>query len=188
MKKRLFYALFLVIILSANFVLSIEGINTSTNVSSGINNALDSNVQIPQGLQTFARVFFGITNNNPIDLSDFIVLIALWLGFLWVIHVAMEFVPFVKGNAIKWLIAVIVVLIISVTGAIREITLWYYEVIGDIEFLAKYPVVKLLASIVFVYLVFYGFGKLIGIARNQVEADEAKQAGLLLGIGRRRGP
>lgn len=188
MKKReIIFTLVLIILLSMNLVLSL-GNNNSNSTNTGINKALDSNVQIPEGLQTFARMFFGITNESNIDLSDFIILLGLWIGLLWVIHVAIEFVPIIKGDGIKWLMSLIVVVIISITGAIREIALWYYGVISDIEYLGEYPIVKLILSFAILIIVFFGLSRLIGMTKKEVELDEAERSGLKVGLSERRGP
>src|SRR3989344_3870773 len=94
MKKRVFdfLAFIFVILLAINFVSSVDEIGNSSNFQSGLNDALEKDIQIPEDLKSVARVVFGIKDGN-IDTGDFVVLVCLWIVLLMLIHEAVVVTP-----------------------------------------------------------------------------------------------
>jgi len=124
MKRGFILVLFFMLISLSGFVMA--DIST-TSVPSSSDNILTSQISVPQNLQIPARILFGLSIDNSINLQEFVVLIVLWLVILLIVRQA---VSFLFGDNWKSLgIAIVVTCLISVSGALSQMT---YYIVGVI--------------------------------------------------------
>lgn len=130
---------------------------------------LSKEFTIPSTLQFPARIIFGI-NEETILWRDFIVIISFWIALLMIITIVIGMTPLHKESSgvsiipisTDFIIALIVTIIISLTGSIALVTKYWLSFIdmllsflGLAEFVKKSKILStILAIVVFIALIF----------------------------------
>ena len=192
MKKRVFVAfIFMMLLLVAGIVNAADVENKSLNFSianNNVNNALEKDIQIPESLKSVVAVVFGIKEGS-IDAADFIILVCLWVMLLLLIHEAVSIAPIFEKQYLSWSVAVIITLLIAITGAIRTMADFFFGIGGFIKILSEWTILKLVFTLILVGILFYGASYLLGLLRRKatIESEEEKgvQEGVEIGLAKR---
>jgi hypothetical protein len=137
-------------------------------------------INIPESIQSPARIIFGIKNNENIEFSLFIILVAVFIMFCVFIYLILEVIP-IFGTGIKsGFAALIIALIISITGALNNFALFLF---GFSWFFKESNLLKLIIIIPILAIIIFGFSKLIGLIRERTQQERARIAGLKAGSG-----
>lgn len=141
-----------------------------------------SQVQIPAGLQGFAKLFFGFDNTTTFDV--FIIIIMVWIVlFIFMIYL-MSFIPlFNKSKAIRWISSLIITLLIGISGGIKEGAYFFLNLGGILNFLDSWPIIKFLIAVVILFIIFLAFTKIMRFVRMKMELDTAENTGRDLAVG-----
>lgn len=191
MKRGWFFiTLFFVLILIFNSTLfNVAGqINSTSPVSydfstktftSNSNALLEKDVAIPSNLEIPARIVFGFTQNDNLNFSVFIVLIAIWTILLFFIHAWLEIVPLFGSGIKSWIGAVIINCLIAFSGGIKDSAMYFFS----FTFSNQYGILKLIIILFILVIIGYLLIKISKILKNKMGLEEAKQIGFRIGAG-----
>jgi hypothetical protein len=73
--------------------------------------------------------------------------------------------------------AIIITLIVAVSGGINKSAIFFAGLGGGIEFLGRYSILRLITSLVVLGLIFLGTNKVSSLIKNKMELDAAKTTG-----------
>ena len=135
-------------------------------------------VTLPESFVQPIRLIFSIPLGEDITLSYLIVLIAMYIFMLLVVLSLIQFVPFFSG-AKAWIGAIVISLLISISGGVRE----------SATFLLSFNVnLGKLASVWFVFLALilivldWGWMRLLKMVKDKVGVEVSEQMGLDLSV------
>lgn len=204
MKKRLFAFLFIFGLLLGSFACAqdtsdtgiADASSTGTKTSSGFNTtgfkdigsktntALATDIKVPENLQIFARVIFGIKGEIPLQI--FIVLACVWTVLFVLISGIIKITPlFGRGNVIPWVIGFIVTCLVSLSGAVRSVAVFLFNLGNIFGFLEKWSALKIVIAIIISALFAWGGSILIKKINESVMSDKAETVGAEAGAGAR---
>lgn len=130
-------------------------------------------IQVPDWLEAITRVLFGVKQEN-IDFSLIIILLSVAALLFVFIYSAIDFVPFFEGK-LKIPAAIIITLIVSITGAVRIGAQWLIDLAKIFSFLERWSIGALLFVIVVAIICIF----FIRLATTSIrEIFELKKAGI----------
>ena len=160
--------------------------NTENNLNlndinfSDIKNPLSTQITIPPSLELPVKIIFGLTSEDKLDFQLLIVLIAIWLFFFLIIHNILELTPFFEDWK-SWLGSAIVTLLISITGSIKSVAIFFFNLGNVFSILEKWGPLKLGFSIVIIIAVYYATNILLGILKETVIVGKSVRDGMIAG-------
>jgi hypothetical protein len=157
--------------------------NPSSSLQTSTNQFLEQEIKIPENLQILSRTLFGLKEGQFLDISETIVYIILFFGFLYFIHKVVKFLPFFEGNFKSILASIIITLLVSISGGFRESVSFFFSLGNFLNFLAGWSVLKLLFAAILIVIIISGFSILTNIIAKKTEVEKAKITGLKTGAG-----
>lgn len=148
------------------------------NVKGKTEELLAKQVQIPEKLQIFARIIFGLKSDEEIDLQHLIVLIAIWIMLLMFIEAILKFMPFFEEGAKTWITAAAITCLIAITGVTKTISTFFFNLGNIFGILEKWGPLRLAFAIIIAFAIFYVTSYVLKIFREKYELQRAKQEGV----------
>jgi len=142
----------------------------------GVNSGLEKEVQVPENLQIFARILFGI--QGSIGISNFIILICLWIVLFILFLDILKFVPFFEGDIKPFIASFILTCLVSITGAITVFANFLLELANIFGILSRWSILRVVAAIIIVVLFFYGLKLLIDFLNKRLIIERSDEGGL----------
>jgi len=192
MEKRVLAVLILVTLLSVSLIYAqnepdpnvsegIEGIESIEGIRGKTMQFLEQDIKVPENLQIFARIIFGIKGEIPLQV--FMVLLAVWTMLLLVIMSILKIIPLFGDSGKSWAIAVVITCLIAITGTVRSIAVFFFNIGNVFGFLEKWSILKIVLALIVSAGIFYGASILIKIINKKVMLDRAESAGAKAGAG-----
>lgn len=153
------------------------------NIGTKTNSFFEKGFSIPDYLEVPAKILFGINSNETIALNVFIVMIALWVGLLLILHNLMEIIPLFGTGAMSWAGAIIVNLLIAVSGGIKRSAEFFFGIGNTIGFMKEYGALTLILAVILIFAIWFAISKFINIMKGKEDIEIARQAGFKAGIG-----
>jgi len=177
MKKGIIICLLFVLLIG--FVYAEEAasqeVNTNVNAEKDFqsysNNLLSKQITIPDYLQNPTRIIFGLENSD-IDLQNFIVLLSIWIFLVFLIQAILEIIPFLGEGFKSWLGAIIITLLISISGMIRNAANWLFGFGGAISLMKEWGVLKIIFTILLLIIIVFGLKKILHILKHGANKTE----------------
>jgi len=188
MKKKIILCLLFVLLLG--FVYAEETVPQQANADVNIgkdfqsysNNLLSKQITLPDYLQSPTKVIFGLEDNS-IDIQNFIVLFSIWFFLVFLIQAVLEIVPFFGEGFKSWLGAIIITLLISITGTITNATNWLFGFGWTISLMKEWGLLKIIFTVLLLVVLTFGLKKLLHIMKQGGEEGKASINGLKTGVG-----
>lgn len=158
-----------------------KGVEDIKGIKSKTEETLEQDIKVPEELQIPARVIFGIKGEIP--LQHFIVLIAVWIMLFLIIMSILKVIPLFGEGGKSWALAVVITCLIAITGAIRSIAIFFFNIGNIFGFLEKWSVLKIVLALIVSAAIFYGASILIKIINKKLMLDRAESAGAKAGAG-----
>ncbi len=138
------------------------------------NSVLGKQIALPPGIDSLVKSVFKIQVN--ISLNYLIVLLALFIIFFLIIQRIALFVPLFH-DAKSWLFALIVTLLISITGSVKSAADFLFGFGGAFKALGEWAILQLIFIIVLLAIVFYAISIFLKYALDKFKEAAAEQAG-----------
>lgn len=161
----------------------IKNIPDTSGVKEKSNEVLAKEIQIPEKLQLAARIIFGLKEDETIDLQTFIVLISIWLILFFLIHSILEITPFFEGWK-SFVGGFIVTTLIAISGAIKEVSIFFFGFGSLFGKLQDWGIFKLFFSLILLALLFYGAFRLLKFIKKKTDFAQAEKIGTDIAIER----
>lgn len=155
--------------------------NANQNFQTSSNAFLESDITIPENLDLFAKVLFGLEESNTIDLSGLIILLALWIIILLILKSIMELIPLFEEGWKAWLGAIVVTCLISTTGSIRDAAVFWFDMRKLFGALGNYSFFFVALDVIILALFAWGARKVIHRLGFQGEKTEEEIMGAMAG-------
>ena len=180
--KRAVVCLF-VVLLFMNLVYAADVLNGSRNASVDFkgksNEVLEKEVKIPDNLQIFARVLFGLKKTDKVDLQTIILLFATFFIILILLH---EIIGIMFSDWKSWVFAVVVNLIIGVSGGFRDSVAFFFGIGNLFGFLEEYELLRFIIVLALLFIFFYFLSKVFNKFKDKEELEESSQMGRDIGF------
>src|SRR3989344_4063698 len=186
MKKELIVIVFVLLISVSFSIVSSqnedkEGLgNVGDELKSGSEGLLSQEIEIPVYLKIPSRIVFGLKEDSKVDLQTFVIMLALWVFLLLVIHSILDITPF-SGEWKSWVGAVLVTLLISLTGAVRSVSVFFFNLGNIFGILEKWSILKITFSIVLLVAIFFASSFLLRILKESMKVGKAVSEGMQAG-------
>lgn len=181
------FGIIFVFVFLASFV-SAQPINQSLNFTEEketlrqkSNEVLSNEIEIPENLQKFSRVFFGLKNEEEVSLQKFIIFVGVWLVFLFLLASILEITPFFDGWK-SWIGAVVVNLLVGLSGGFLLVTGFIFSLSNLFGVLENWGILTLFIGLILVALFYYLLSKLIVIIREKNGEDKMSRVGRNIAI------
>src|SRR3989344_8970360 len=175
--KRAVVCLF-VVLLFMNLVYAADVLNGSRNASVDFkgksNEVLEKEVKIPDNLQIFARVLFGLKKTDKVDLQTIILLFATFFIILILLH---EIIGIMFSDWKSWIFAIVVNLIIGVSGGFRDAIAFFFGIGNLFGFLEEYELLRFIIVLALLFIFFYFLSKVFNKFKDKEELEESSQMG-----------
>ncbi len=145
-----------------------------------IDERLDKDIKIPGAIQKIVQIIFGI--KGDISVSALILLLAIWTWVLLLLVGITPMIPFFKNKIMAWLGAIIINLVIALSGAYVTIAQLTLSIGKDIKFLKDWSAGFLFFCVVIIIVLFYLFKKVSKKIQERMKINEAKEEGQKSGI------
>lgn len=179
MNKGILILSLLFLVLATNLIYAEEAqALTAQDIQTTTNNFLSQQINVPQNLQILAKGIFGLKSDNNIEFSVFIVLIALLIGIFLIIKKVVGFIPIFEESWIDWAVSIIITLLISVTGSIRDAATWLF---GLGEIFKNQTLLNLIFVIIVLAIVIFGVIILLGLLGKSTKKVARRQTGFKVG-------
>lgn len=154
--------------------------NSTTNNSiydfqSIANKTLSEQIIIPTSLENFARYLFALDNTSPIELQTFIIYFSFWIMFLFLIKSALEVIPLFGTGWKSWLGSIIVTILISSTGSLKDIAIWFFS-LGKL--FKQTSFLWLILDFLILVLLFIGISILLKKVKSNIGEEKARTIGM----------
>jgi len=183
MKKS--FAIILITFLLIQIVIAQTNITGSSinNSISGFKEKTDSiaekEILINENLAIFVRVLSGI--QGPVTISYAIMIALIWIMMLIFLRNIMILTPFFKGG-MSWLMAIVVNLLIALSGGMKLLTKLFLETGSIFKFLEEWTTGALIFSIILVIVIFLILGKAMKFIKRKEEIMKAEEESTKLGV------
>lgn len=150
--------------------------DTARNVAgikNEIQNPFQNEVEIPEGMQFFARVLFGITESS-VTMRDLLILMSLWLLFFITMTQLLKFSMILENGFARYLGAFIITCLIAITGIFVSILNTFYD----------YGFYIAIFAIILLLFLIWLFNKLERFVRNTIAEEQAMKIGLGIALMR----
>ena len=145
-----------------------------------VNAFLEKPIILPEGVQKISRVLFGLKNNDNIEFAEFVIMLGFWIwAFITILNI-LVMLPFLNQGFSRWAGAIVIVLLISISGAFIDVSRWLLFML-DINIFAKFLIIKLLLAILIVGLVLFGTNSALTKIFNSLKLEEARIKGQKVG-------
>jgi len=146
-------------------------------------------VPIPAWVQNAADFAFKLEGKS-VDFPDLIILIALWVVIMMIIKSILEIVPFFGKGWKSWAGGIIVTLLASISGGIKEGGIWILGLADSIKWLDKFGQAKVAFVVILFIIVYFALIKLIPLVKTlvinplktQFGEEEAEMKGFEIGV------
>ena len=160
---------------NSTFGLNEEGIG----VKEKSNEILSKDVEVPENMQLLSRLVFGLKADERLSLQTFVLYICFFILFVLLVHSAVEII----SSAWKaWAISLIVALLGSSSGVMKEIVAWYAGFGKLFELLGEWGIISLALNIIFMLVIFGILLKLLGKLKAMKGVEEFRQMGQNIGF------
>tara|TARA_Y100000310_G_scaffold331416_2_gene404921 strand:+ start:965 stop:1558 length:594 start_codon:yes stop_codon:yes gene_type:complete len=182
MKKLGVLILFALLIFPLFTTLAIAAETDTEKTDSKLNTALNADIQIPPELILPTKIVFGLNQDDNISLSLFIILISTWILFFIVIYHILSVTPWFKEGWKLWLGSIAVTLLIAITGAIKSLANFYFNIGNIFEFLERWSAGAVFFAIILLALSGWLINKVTNIMKTNMAIDEAEETGQNIGL------
>jgi len=145
-------------------------------------------VPIPKTAQPFLEFIFGVKEHTT--WQELIVTLGIWIGFCYLIFAIVGLFPFFKKGTIAFLASVIIMILISITGALGKMATFFLGVILDILYLiglssvmTKWPKLQTTLVIIASVIIVTFFAHAVNKLKNKIKVEEAEERGRRLAEG-----
>jgi len=183
MKKEL-TILILLFLLIAPLTLAEDNIAKQTTgklseIGKGINNntenILEKEVPIPQILKAPSNFVFGIKEGA--SWQELIITLGIWIGFFILILNILGFMPFLNEDYIKVLASIIITTLVSITGALNKMAIFFFDVAGFFKWTASWRPLQIIVAVLMAAIVILTINWLSHMIRNKMQIEKAEEIG-----------
>jgi len=144
----------------------------------------DTQIEIPESLQGFSQVLFGI--KEPISLQLLIILAGIWLLSFMFVYQGIALMPIFESvdfeifnlNPSAIIVAAIITSIASVSGIIKKAAEVFLTLATNIKIIGEYAIITTIIAVLITILIIYGISKLFSVLKKEKELAEAEDEGL----------
>ncbi len=142
-----------------------------------LNNLLSDNkvITIPDAFRFFSTNILRI--ETELTLPTLIIFTTLFIILILIIASILQYTPFLNGKITRWISAVIITMLISISGAVKQMAIFFLDLGNFFNIFKEWSALALLFSIVIVILLSYGASKLIKIIGKKAGLDKADYEG-----------
>jgi len=148
----------------------------SENLKDFSNDLLSKQIIIPDNLQSISRLVFGVTEN--LTLQDFIILTVLWIFLVLILQAILTIVPMFGDDWKSWIGAVIITLLISITGTLKQIKDVWFSFEWLTKLLHDWGLFNLILIILMLIVFAFGARKLIHMMKHKAAVEGNEIAGM----------
>ncbi|MBI2452312.1 hypothetical protein HYV50_04530 [Candidatus Pacearchaeota archaeon] len=185
MKKESYFIILFFLFLNLNLVNSAEEILNGTgnvDIKTGTNNILEKEIGIPENLEIFSRVLFGLKAGDKVDLQALVILIGLLVISLMLMKTIIEFMPFFENSLRGWLGAVIITLLIGVSGGFLLMADFLLDLGSLFGLLEEWGLARVVISLLLLVGFFYLITTFIKFIKNKATVAEMEATGRNIGV------
>ncbi len=178
-KGSLLFAGLIISLLLISFVLAAEtevNQTTTKDFKTQTNTFLEKDITIPDNLQIFANVLFGL-NNETLPIENMITLLGIWIILFLLIQAITEIIPFFGEGWKSWVAAAIITALISITGSIQNVSLLFFAKTRDLlGNLGQYSFFFILLNLIVLIILGWGAKMLLDMIKRKlkIEIKESK--------------
>lgn len=157
-----------------------EGIEGVKGIKEKTDTVLEQDIIVPENLQIFARIIFGVQGEIPLQI--FIILVGIWIVLFILIASILKLTPFFEGFK-AWIGGAVITCLIAITGTIRSLAIFSFNFGNFFGFLEKWSVLKIVVALVIVGILFYGASIILKLINKSSMLNKAEMAGVKAGAG-----
>ncbi|RMD67572.1 hypothetical protein D6817_01190 [Candidatus Pacearchaeota archaeon] len=150
------------------------------SIRKSTNDFLSKDVQLPESLQVLTRIFFGLRNDEKVDLERFMILLAMFVFVFLLVYSALEM--FARGIA-RIALALAVTALAGISRGIFYGSQFFFSVAEFFGILKGWRLVSLLISLTIIVVLGYFLAKLLAILKEHAKNLEAESTGRKIGEG-----
>ncbi|MFQ5530982.1 MAG: hypothetical protein ACE5ES_00035 [Candidatus Nanoarchaeia archaeon] len=155
--------------------------DTSKNLQDSTNKALSKEIEIPENLEIFTRILFGLTNDDKLDFQTVIILLGVWVFFVLLMKDILELTPFFQDWR-PWAGSIVVTSLMSIAGGTKFLTLLFFNLGNTFEILEKWGPLKLGLSLISIVIFFFILQWGLRAIKEMVILEQAVKEGFEEGV------
>jgi hypothetical protein len=150
--------------------------NSSEDLKSFSNDLLSKQIIIPESMQSVSKMIFGTSAIQT--LQDFIILTVLLIILILIIQSVLTFIPFLGEDWKSWVAAIIITLLISMTGAMSQINNIFFDFEWLTKLLQDWGLASLILTILILIIFAMGARTIIHKMKQDAREEKAEMTGM----------
>ncbi|MEK6875175.1 MAG: hypothetical protein AABX30_00665 [Nanoarchaeota archaeon] len=152
----------------------------SGNIQKSSNEFLSTEMKIPENIAKGIKIIFRLSSEDKINMQLGIILICILALFILIIHNIVQFAPSFD-TLTSWLVAIVFVLILSATGAIKSVAMFLLGIGNIFGALERWGPLKLGLGVIAIIIIYYISSLIIGVIKETVIMGRAVSDGIKAG-------
>jgi hypothetical protein len=152
-----------------------------SNIAGNANDALEKEVHIPETLQIFARILFGLNESEGVSFQLFIILIASWVILYLLLVSFLELVPLFEG-ALRWISGIVLMLLLGVSKGLKsaaEFLIWLSSFGGTLK---NWEIFGLGILLIFLVVLYFALAKFSKFIKSKSDLAHRRRLGQDIGV------
>ena len=168
------YYLTVIIMRCTNYLVITTLILSLALVSAQNEISAPGDARAPELIESFVKALFKI--DQQITISSAIIFLLIWVVIIWVLRDILELVPLFEGNLILWLAAIVISILLAISGGIRD---GVYFLLSLVE--SFVPAMGLLIVLVIVIVIGIVIIYLISLVAKKAGIEQSELKGRKIG-------
>jgi len=173
MKKELFLAIIFIILISS-LVYAEDKDLKKININDAANKVLDKDINLPENIQSIINFIFGLKDGENLNFEELVMIVALWIFIFLLILSLINLVPFFEesNRLVSLIVSIIIMLLISISRGLYQGALLILSFANFFAFGSKNRAIAIFVMIIAIFIIGFGFNKLIAILKARIENAE----------------
>jgi len=134
--------------------------------------SFEGEIKIHDSLELPARILLGIPRGETVHIEILIVLVSLWIAMFMLILGVLQLTPFMKEGYVRFLGALIVTSLISMTGVLLLLVNYLFSLLDFLNWIEKLGAWQIVLGIIVGALVIIGTRKVMGYLGLKVREEQ----------------
>ncbi|GEM_PF-2230936 len=136
---------------------------------------LEREVPLPPIFKVPLNLIFGIEDGST--WQQLIIVLGIWIGFFILILSITDFMPFINKGFIKILTSIIITILVSITGSLNIIAMFFFDVAGWFKWTASWGPLRTIVAILIAGLVIFAFNFVSHKIKKKIKIEKAEEMG-----------
>jgi len=161
----------------------VSDISGANDFKNSTNKFLANEITLPENLKIFSKILLGVKEGETIEVSNLIILFALFIIILIIIQSLLEIIPFFGEGWKSWIGAMIITCLTSTSGGIKDAAIFIFDLKRLFGWLGNYSFFFIVLNLVILFILAWGGKELLHSLKQKIKKETKEAQGFQDGAG-----